>query len=93
MRELINNLDKTERTHYEHKIFNDKETAFDSEGQQRHNQEVELYTALKTKKQKELDDLKAALLKIEKDFLAMKEYQNALAETEELRNKIEDAKV
>ena len=93
IRDLSNNLGQTEQTHYNHKLYSDKETAFESEAQQRHDQEVELYTALKTKKQKELDDLKAALAKLEKDFLAMKDYQNALAETEELRQKIEDMKV
>jgi len=36
-------------------------------------------TDLKNKKQKELDDLKKDLEKIEKDFLAMKDYQDALA--------------
>ena len=93
IRDLSNNLGQTEQTHYNHKLYSDKETAFESEAQQRHDQEVELYTALKTKKQKELDDLKVALAKLEKDFLAMKDYQNALAETEELRQKIEDMKV
>ena len=93
IRDLSNNLGQTEQTHYNHKLYSDKETAFESEAQQRHDQEVELYTALKIKKQKELDDLKAALAKLEKDFLAMKDYQNALAETEELRQKIEDMKV
>ena len=93
MRDLNNTLVKTERTHYEHKIFNDKDVAFTNEGQQRHDQEVELYTALKARKEKELADLKAALAQIEKDFNAMREYQNALAETEQLRNKIEAAKI
>ena len=93
MRNLANNLTQTEQTHYNHKLYNDKESACESEAQQRHTQEVELYTALKVRKQKELDDLKAALIKLEKDFLAMRDYQNALAETEELRQKIEDMKV
>ena len=93
MRDLNNTLVKTEKTHYEHKIFNDKDVAFTNEGQQRHDQEVELYTALKARKEKELADLKAALAQIEKDFNAMREYQNALAETEQLRNKIEAAKI
>ena len=74
MRDLNNTLDRTEQTHYDHKIFNDKEKAFTNEGQQRHDQEVELYTALKARKEKELADLKAALVQIEKDFAAMREY-------------------
>ena len=93
MRELSDNLNRQEKTHYEHKIHQDKEAAFDEEGRQRHDQEVDLYTVLKTKKEKELADLNAALIKLEKDFAAMKDYQNALAETAELRAKIEAAKV
>ena len=93
MRDLSNTLDRTEKTHFEHKLINDNDVAFTNEGQQRHDQEVELYTTLKTRKEKELADLKAALVQIEKDLNAMKEYQNALGATEELRNKIEAAKV
>ena len=93
IRELSNNLNKTEKIHYEHKLIGDNEKAFDKEGKERHDQEIDLYTELKKRKEKELADLKAALVQLEKDFNAMKEYQNALAETEELRNKIEAAKV
>jgi len=48
---------------------------------------------LKTRKEKERDDLNADLKKIENDFLAKADYQNALKETAELRLKIEEAKV
>ena len=59
----------------------------------RHDLEVRLVTELKTRKQKEFDELEAALDKIEKDFLAKTDYQNALKETRELREKIEACKV
>ena len=48
---------------------------------------------MKTRKEKERDDLVADLKKIENDFLAKTDYQNALKETAELREKIEEAKV
>ena len=37
MRELSHNLGQAEKTHYDHKLYNDKETAFDEEGKQRHD--------------------------------------------------------
>lgn len=50
-------------------------------------------TDLKNRKIKEKQDLEKDLAQIEKDFLAMKDYQNALSETAKLRQQIEDAKV
>ena len=50
-------------------------------------------TGLKEKKEKELAECKAALEQCAKDFLAKAEYQNALKETAELLNSIEEAKV
>ena len=47
MREMLNNVTTSERTNYEHKLHQDNEVAFDNEGQQRHDLEIELVTALK----------------------------------------------
>ena len=90
---LSNGCSESETTHFEHKIHQDKERAFDEEFKKRHDLEVDLTTGLRTKKTKERDGLKADLDKIERDFLAMREYQDALAETERLREQIEAAKV
>lgn len=65
----------------------------DEEHKARHDQEVQLMTDLKNRKIKEKEDLEKDLAQIEKDFLAMKDYQNALSETAKLRQQIEDAKV
>ena len=54
---------------------------------------MDLVINLKNRKEKELAEQKAIQAQIEKDFLAMKDYQNALKETAELREKIEAAKV
>ena len=67
--------------------------AFDAEYLNRHDLEVKLVTGLKDRKEKELKQLIADSEQIKKDFLAMKDYQNALAETADLRQKIEEAKV
>ena len=48
---------------------------------------------LKAKKEKELADLKKDAAQIEKQFQSMKDYQNALQETVQLREKIEAAKI
>lgn len=50
-------------------------------------------TELKNRKLKEKESLEKDLDKIVKDFLAMNDYQKSLAETAELREKIEQAKV
>ena len=52
-----------------------------------------MVTTLKTRKEEEEKGLDADLEKIENDFLAKTDYQNALKETAELRQKIEEAKV
>lgn len=44
-------------------------------------------------KEKELAQLEADLAKIKADFLSKADYQNALKETAELKEKIENAKV
>ena len=93
MRELANNCQKAEDTHKSHKIQQDGEKAADEEHKARHDQEVQLMTDLKTKKTKEKEGLEKDLAQIEKDFLAKKEYQDALAETAKLRQKIEEDKV
>lgn len=93
MRDLNNNVQNCEEIHKEHKIHQDSEKKNDEEAKARHIQEVELMTTLKTRKEKEKADLEKELAQIEKDFLAMKDYQNALAETADLREKIEQAKV
>ena len=86
-------MNQAERTHYDHTIHQDKEKKFSAEALHRHNLEVELYTALKTAKEKEKTQLDADLAKIEADFLAKTDYQNALKETAELKAKIEACKV
>ena len=90
---LSNGCNESETTHFEHKIHQDKERAFDEEYKKRHDLEVTLVTDLKTKKTTERNQLDTDLDKIEKDFLAMREYQDALAETDKLREKIEADKV
>ena len=59
----------------------------------RHKHEVELLKALSLKKEAEMANLLAQLEQVEKDFLAMSDYQNALSETAELKEKIEFARV
>ena len=93
MRELANNCQHAEDTHKSHKIQQEEEKTGDEENKARHDQEVKLMTDLKTRKQKEKTDLEKDLAQIEKDFLAKKEYQDALAETAKLREKIEADKV
>lgn len=55
--------------------------------------EMELLLELKAKKEKEDAENEKALIKIKQDFEQMRDYQNALKETAELREKIEKAKV
>ena len=85
--------DRNEKTHLEHKLFMDTQKAEDEEAKKRHDLEVSLVGTLKQKKETELEELKQGLEQIDRDFLAMKDYQAALAETAELREKIEQAKV
>ena len=77
----------------EHKLHQDKEKAFDEEGKARHDKEVKLVTDLRTRKEEEKTGLETDLQNIEKEFLAKTDYQNALKESAELREKIEEAKV
>lgn len=77
----------------EHKLHQDREKAFDLEAHHRHELEVKLVTALKTQKEAEKLALETEKQKIIDDFLAKTDYQNSLAETKELREKIEAAKV
>ncbi len=93
MRSLTNNCNSSESTHLSHKLHQDKEKAFDEEHKNRHDLEVKLVGALKEKKTAEKVALEKDLDQIEKDFLAKAEYQNALKETAELREKIFNAKV
>ena len=57
MRDLSNDVIKAEDTHKSHKIFQEEEKKCDEGNKGRHDQEVELMTDLKTRKQKEKDDL------------------------------------
>ncbi len=84
---------QTETIHYEHKVYQDKEAAFDKEAMTRHNEEIALVTALKEKKQKAKEDLEAELEQNKQDFLSLKDYQDSLEETAKLREQIEAAKV
>lgn len=93
LRSLNNHCDQSELTHLEHKLHQDREKAFDEEALNRHELEVKLVTALKTQKEGEKNALETEKKKIESDFLAKTDYQNALKETKELREKIEQAKV
>lgn len=86
-------VDRNEQTHLEHKLHQDKEVAFAGESQHRHDLETKLVSELKTRKTSEKDGLNGDLTKIENDFLAKTDYQNALKESAELRQKIEEAKV
>lgn len=92
-RSLSNNVESSESTHLEHKLHQDKDKAFDEENKARHDLEVKLVTALKTRKTEEKTKLQQDLDQIEKDFLAKGDYQGALKETKELREAIEAAKV
>ena len=93
LRTLINDGDRAESTHFEHKIHQDKEKTFDEENKARHDKEVGLITDLIDRKQKEHDEIKQALLKIEADFKGKTDYQNHLAESAQLRDQIEACKV
>ena len=93
LRTLNDGINSAETTHFEHKLHQDREVEFDKLGTNRHDLEVNLVTGLKEKKEKELAECKAALEQCAKDFLAKAEYQNALKETAELLNSIEEAKV
>lgn len=50
LKQLSDNNHNNETIHYEHKIHQDKEKAFDEEAMNRHNLEVKLVTDLKDKK-------------------------------------------
>lgn len=52
-RSLSNNVESSESTHLEHKLHQDKDKAFDEENKARHDLEVKLVTALKTRKTEE----------------------------------------
>lgn len=93
LKQLSDSNHNNETIHYEHKMHQDKEKAFDEEAMNRHNLEVKLVTDLKDRKDLAKKELEQALAQIEKDFLAMKEYQDALAEERKLREEIEAAKV
>lgn len=93
LRNLINDGDRAEATHFEHKIHQDREKKFDEENKARHDKEVGLVTDLIARKQKEHDEIKQALLKIEADFKGKADYQNSLAESAQLRDHIEACKV
>lgn len=77
----------------EHKLHQDMTNASDEQLELRHNLEVQLLEELKAKKEKEDAENKAALLKIQQDFEKMRDYQNALKETADLREKTEENKV
>ena len=93
MRELSNNCQNAEDTHKSHKIQQESEKRGDEEHKARHDQEVQLMTDLKARKTEEKKALKKDLEQIVKAFEAKKEYQDALAETAKLREKIEQDKV
>ena len=77
----------------EHKLHQDMTNASDEQLELRHDLEVQLLEELKAKKEKEDAENKAALLKIQQDFEKMRDYQNALKETADLREKTEENKV
>jgi len=58
LRTLINDGDRAEATHFEHKIHQDREKIFDEEHKARHDKEVKLITDLIDRKQKEHDEIK-----------------------------------
>ena len=93
LRQLNDATNQAETTHFEHKLHQEREVAFDKLGGERHDLEVKLVTALKDKKEAELAQCRKDLEQIEKDFLAKTDYQNALKETAQLLDEIEDAKV
>lgn len=86
-------MNHSEEINLEHKLHSDIEKAFDHESTTRHDLEVTLVTELRTKKEKEKSDLEKDLEKIEKDLLGMKDYQDSLAMTKELKEKTEEMKV
>ena len=47
---LSNGCNESETTHFEHKIHQDKERAFDEESKKRHDLEVDLVSDLRSRK-------------------------------------------
>ena len=61
LRQLNNEADGQERTHFEHKMHIDKEKASDEEALKRHESQIALEGALKERKETELEGLKQGL--------------------------------
>ena len=93
LRQLENDENRTEEINLSHRLKKDTTQADDEEKKLRHDQEVDLFTKLKTAKTEEKKKLEVDLKKIEGDFEKMKDYQDALAETRTLRIQIEKDKV
>ena len=93
MRSLSDNLQRAETVHFDNKMKQDGDEAREEVFKYRHDHEVELLTGQLDKKKEEHATVKAGLVQVEKDFLAMIDYQNALKETNELNERIEAAKV
>ena len=74
IRSLSNNADSSEAIHFEHKLHQDKDVAFTEEAQIRHDLEVKLVSALKTRKTEEAEGLDKDLEKIVADFKAKLDY-------------------
>ena len=74
LRQLNDATNQAETTHFEHKLHQEREVAFDKLGGERHDLEVKLVTALKDKKEAELAQCRKDLEQIEKDFLAKTDY-------------------
>ena len=90
---MANEEKKVSNVHLDHRLRMDWTAAADLEDKNRHDEEVRLYTLLLNAKNEEKKKLEADLKKIEGEFEKMKDYQDALKETDRLRKKIELDKV
>lgn len=90
---LKNELDKTANTRFDHKMIIDKDAAFEEIMKKRHDLECKELRELIVKKKASVEELKQGQEKYEADWLAHKDLQDAIKETNELREAIEKAKV
>lgn len=74
LKQLSDSNAHNEQIHYEHKIHQDKEKAFEEEAKNRHDLEVRLVTELKERKIAAKKEVQTNQEQIEKDFQSMKEY-------------------
>lgn len=93
MRNMETQHSKCSQEHYNNTMYLMKDARNELELKRRHDKEQELNTALIEKKTLEKEALDAELEALNQRYLAMAELQASIAEANELKEKIEEAKV